>query len=73
MDERTKEQRKKYRHAREYERKKTIEYFVVVNIFSLGHFEFALVVFTSFASFFRVSSFFFFFSFLIKFIIKSRS
>ena len=45
---------------------------LLVVVFPLGHFEFARVVFTSFASFFRVSSFFFF-SFLIKFIIKSRS
>lgn len=72
MDESTNEQRKNTdMHVNT--RGKTIEYFVVVNIFSLGHFEFAPVVFTSFASFFRVSSFFFFFSFLIKFIIKSRS
>ena len=71
MDESTNEQRKNTdMHVNT--RGKTIEYFVVVNIFSLGHFEFARVVFTSFASFFRVR-FFFSFSFLIKFIIKSRS
>lgn len=60
MDERTNEQQKNTdMHVNT--RGKTIEYFVVVNIFPLGHFEFARVVFTSFASFFRVSSLFFFF------------
>ena len=62
MDERTNEQRKNAdMHVNT--RGKKIEYFVVVNIFSLGHFEFARVVFTSFASFFRVRLFFFFFVF----------